>query len=59
MERDTISERRREAQIEFPPLQTHNPMVTTVLLAASLICVAVVVIMLLAGLDGPFIGPWG
>jgi hypothetical protein len=29
------------------------------MLALSLVCIAVVVIILLTDLDGPFIGPWG
>ena len=48
----------RERQIEFPPLQTHRPIVSTVMLAISLACVAIVVLLLLADVDGPFIGPW-
>lgn len=48
----------RERQIEFPREQTHNPLVTTVMLAVSLACVVIVVVLLLAGVEGPFIGPW-
>ena len=48
----------RERQIEFPPMQTHDPRVTVFMLAFSLACVLVVVILLVAGVDGPFIGPW-
>lgn len=48
----------RERQIEFPPEQTHNPLVTTVMLAVSLACVVIVVVLLLADVEGPFIGPW-
>ena len=50
--------RGRERQVEFPPLQTHNPLVTTVMLAVSLACVVIVVVLLLADVEGPFIGPW-
>ena len=49
----------RERQIEFHPNQTHDPRVTTYMLAISVICVVVVVILLVADVDGPFIGPWG
>ena len=48
----------RERQIEFPPMQTHDPRVTPFMLVFSLVCVAIVVILLLAGVEGPFIGPW-
>ena len=48
----------RERQIEFPPLQTHRPILSTVMVAISLACVAIVVLLLLADVDGPFIGPW-
>ena len=48
----------RERQIEFPPLQTQDRRVAPFMLVFSLACVAFVVILLLAGVDGPFIGPW-
>jgi len=48
----------RGRQVEFEPLQTHNPLVTTVMLGVSIACIAIVVILLLADVDGPFIGPW-
>lgn len=50
--------RAHERQIEFPPEQTHNPLVTTVMLAVSLACIVIVVVLLLADVKGPFIGPW-
>jgi hypothetical protein len=49
----------RERQIEFPALQSHHPLLTPVLLVLSLVCIAVVVIIVLTRDDGPFIGPWG
>jgi hypothetical protein len=49
----------RERQIEFPPAQSHHPLLTPVLLATSIVCIVVVVIILLAHPSGPFIGPWG
>ncbi len=48
----------RERQIEFPPEQTHNRLVAPVMIALSLACIAIVVIILLADVEGPFIGPW-
>ncbi len=48
----------RERQIEFPAQQTHNPLVTTVMLVVSLACVAIVILLLLLDVEGPFIGPW-
>lgn len=48
----------RERQIEFPRNQTHNPLVSTVMLAASAIGIVIVVILLLLDAEGPFIGPW-
>ena len=51
--------RPREKQIEFPALQTHHPLLTPVLLVASLVCIAIVIIILLVHPSGPFIGPWG
>ena len=50
--------RARDRQVEFPREQTHNPLVTTVMLAVSLTCVVIVVVLLLADVEGPFIGPW-
>jgi hypothetical protein len=48
-----------EKQIDFPPLQKEDSRVAPVLLAVSLLCVVIVVVILLTDLDGPFIGPWG
>jgi hypothetical protein len=48
----------RERQVEFPPEQTHNPLVTTVMLAVSIACIVIVLVLLLADVEGPFIGPW-
>ena len=48
----------RERQIEFPPEQSHLPMLTPFLLGLSVVCIVVVVIILLASVEGPFIGPW-
>jgi hypothetical protein len=51
--------RPRERQIEFPALQTHHPLVTPVMLGLSILCIVLVVILLYAFPEGPFIGPWG
>jgi hypothetical protein len=48
----------REKQIEFPAEQSHHPLVTPVSLGLSVLCIVIVVILLLADVDGPFIGPW-
>lgn len=48
----------REKQIEFPPEQSPVPWLTGALLAASVVCIVLVVILLYAVDDGPFIGPW-
>ena len=48
-----------DKQIEFPPLQKQVSRVAPVMLVLSLACIVAVVIILLADVDGPFIGPWG
>ena len=45
-------------QIDFPPMQKEVSWLAPVLLVASLVCIAIVVVILLADVDGPFIGPW-
>lgn len=49
----------REKQIEFPPEQTHSPMLTAAMLLISAVCIVVVVVLLVTDVDGHFIGPWG
>jgi hypothetical protein len=49
----------RERQIDFPTMQKEDPRVTPFLLVLSLVCIAIVVVIVLTELDGPFIGPWG
>ena len=54
------SERRRterERQVEFPREQMHHPLVTPVMLAVSILCVIIVVVVS-TDTNGPFIGPW-
>ena len=46
-------------QIDFPPLQKEDRRVAPFMLALSLVCIVVVVVILLSSLDGHFIGPWG
>jgi hypothetical protein len=46
-------------QIDFPKLQKEDSRVAPFMLALSIICIVVVVILLVADVDGPFIGPWG
>jgi hypothetical protein len=49
----------RERQIEFPEMQSHHRLVTPVCLLASVVCIALTIILILAVDEGPFIGPWG
>lgn len=46
-------------QIDFPPEQKELPWIAPVSLAISIACIVIVVILLLAGVEGPFLGPWG
>jgi len=48
-----------DKQIDFPPLQKEDPRVAPFMLGLSIVCIVVVVVILLAGVEGPFIGPWG
>ena len=48
-----------DKQIDFPPLQKEDKRVAPVMIGVSLLFTAIVVIILLSDLDGPFIGPWG
>lgn len=49
----------RERQVEFPPTQTHDPLIVPVMLVICAVFIIVVVILTAADVDGPFIGPWG
>jgi hypothetical protein len=49
----------REKQIEFPPEQSHHPLVTPVMWGVSILCIIIVVIIVSTDKNGPFIGPWG
>jgi hypothetical protein len=48
-----------DKQIDFPPLQKEDARVAPFMLGLSLLCIVIVVVVLLADVDGPFIGPWG
>jgi hypothetical protein len=48
-----------DKQIDFPRLQKEVSWLTPFMIILSLVCIVVVVILLLADVDGPFIGPWG
>jgi len=48
-----------DKQIEFPPLQKEVSWLTPFMIGLSLACIVIVVILLLADVEGPFIGPWG
>lgn len=48
-----------DKQIDFPPMQKEDSRVAVFMLGLSIVCAAIVVIILLTDLDGPFIGPWG
>lgn len=45
-------------QIDFPPQQKEDSRVAPVMVGLSLLCIVIVVVILLADVDGPFIGPW-
>ncbi len=49
----------RSRQIEFPREQSHHPLLTPVLLAVSIICAIIVIIVVSTDTNGPFLGPWG
>jgi len=46
-------------QIDFPPMQKEVSWVAPFMLGLSLVCIVIVVVILLADVDGPFFGPWG
>ena len=48
----------RERQVEFPPEQSPDRRVTPVMFGISILCIVVCVILVVADVDGPFIGPW-
>jgi hypothetical protein len=47
-----------DKQIDFPPMQKEVSWLAPALLGLSLLCLVLVVILLLADTEGPFIGPW-
>jgi hypothetical protein len=46
-------------QIDFPSLQKEDPRVVKIMVGASVLCIVIVAVLLLAGVEGPFIGPIG
>ena len=46
-------------QIDFQRMQKEVSWIAPFMLILSLVCIVVVVILLLADAEGPFIGPWG
>jgi hypothetical protein len=48
-----------EKQVDFAPLQKEVSWIAPFMIALSILCIVVVVVILLTDLDGPFIGPWG
>ena len=48
-----------DKQIDFPQMQKEDARVAPFICGLSVVCIVVVVVILLAGVDGPFIGPWG
>jgi hypothetical protein len=48
-----------EKQVDFAPLQKEVSWIAPFMIALSILCIIVVVVILLTDLDGPFIGPWG
>ena len=47
-----------DKQIDFPPMQKEDSRVAPFMLGLSIVCIIIVVVILLADVDGPFIGPW-
>lgn len=47
-----------DKQIDFPPLQKEVSWLAPVMIGVSLLCIVIVVVLLLADTEGPFIGPW-
>jgi hypothetical protein len=48
-----------DKQIDFDPMQKEVRWLTPFMLGLSLVCAAIVIIVLLTDFDGAFIGPWG
>ena len=47
-----------DKQIEFPPEQTNDRRVAPFMLGLSVLCIVIVVLLLVTGVEGSFIGPW-
>lgn len=48
-----------ERQIDFDPMQKEVAWLAPFMIGFSILCAAIVVIILLSDLEAPFIGPWG
>ena len=46
-------------QIDFDPLQKEVSWLAPFMIALSLVCAVIVIIVLLTDAEGSFIGPWG
>ena len=46
-------------QIDFEPLQKEVSWLAPFMIGLSLLCTAIVIIVLLTDAEGSFIGPWG
>jgi hypothetical protein len=46
-------------QIDFDPLQKEVSWLAPFMIGLSLVCAAIVTVILLTDFDGSFIGPWG
>ena len=48
-----------DKQIDFPDIQKEDPRVAPYMIGISVVFALIVIVLLLADVDGPFIGPWG
>ena len=48
-----------DKQVDFPPLQKEVSWLAPFMIALSILCIIVVVVILNTDLEAPFIGPWG
>lgn len=48
-----------DKQIDFPEIQKEDARVAPYMIGISVVFALIVIVLLLADVDGPFIGPWG
>jgi len=48
-----------DKQIDFPENQKEDRRVAPYMIGISVVFALIVIVLLLADVDGPFIGPWG